>query len=525
MEELTFHRLLLRVREQKPEQTLFVSDDLEYSAAAHIDSTLRLLSSLTSMGAKPGDRVGILAGPSALFMNVLHATALGRIIGVPLNIRLNTVELAAALRDSSPSVLAVDSEHLALARGAWEIAGIDTQVILLTPADSEQPLLTVEELIAAGDATVPDEPREDDGLLMLFTGGTTGRSKGLVATNRQLVLSLHRAEFQFQISTPGSTQMSVNPLFHIGAISACWAFPAFGGNVVLRPSFDPSQVLDDAKAYNITHLPAVVSILQRILEHPRFSPDHFPALRYITYGASPISPDLLRQVRGAFRNVKLEQSYGMTELFGSATQLSTEDHLRGDKWLKSVGRALPGVRIACRDSEGAEVPRGTVGEVCVEAASVVLRPWTEAGTPVDGEPFLRTGDLGRMDDEGYLFLMDRAKDMIKTGGENVYSIEVEEVLLQHPDIHDVAVVGLPDPIWGERVHAEVVPAPGKNATLEADDVIAFAREHLSRYKVPKTITILTEPLPRSAIGKLLKRVVREEAQQRYDQEAVAQNLS
>ena len=353
--------------------------------------------------------------------------------------------------------------------------------------------------MAAGGLRVPVEPKEDDAALMLYSGGTTGRSKGAVANHRQLVLSTYRSQLQLGIPSDGATLLTVNPLFHIGAISVLYAFPLAGGSVVLRSSFEPATVIADAERHMVTHLPVVVPILQRIMGHPDFRPAAFTSLRMLTYGASPMPVELLKRVMATFQHVNLQQAYGMTEAFCSVTCLTAEDHRRGGDRLRSVGRAQAGVIVSIRDEGGTEVARNAPGEVCVSCGSVSSGYW---GMPPSTEPWLRTGDLGRMDEGGYVYLLDRIKDMIKSGGENVFSAEVETVLAEHPDVAAVAVIGLPDPTWIERVHAEVVPRPG--AALTSDDVIAFARERLAGFKTPKSVTIRAEPLPVSALGKVLK---------------------
>jgi acyl-CoA synthetase (AMP-forming)/AMP-acid ligase II len=220
-------------------------------------------------------------------------------------------------------------------------------------------------------------------------------------------------------------------------------------------------------------------------------------------------PPLFRRLLEAFPGVDVQQVYGLTEAFGGVTALSGADHRAGGELNRSVGRALPGVVVTIRDASGAALPSGEDGEICVSSGSASTRYW---GDSVDlPEPeYVRTGDVGRKDPLGYLFLVDRIKDMIKSGGENVYSIEVEAALAEHPEVDSVAVVGVPDGRWGERVHAEVVPRAG--STLTPADVITFARERLSAFKTPKSVTIRNAPLPVSAIGKVLKRQLRAEAE-------------
>jgi len=508
MEELSFHRLLLQTREQRGDNLGFVEGEVRESSAEHIDVSLQLVRALRSAGVARGERIALLGHASRRFVNGLHAAALGGWIAVPLNTRLAAPELAELLRDSDPAVVLVDAAHLAALEQTLRLVRAEPRIVLLDlPAEAAGPHWSLADLLAAETAEAPPEPAEDEPVLMLYTGGTTGRSKGALCTNRQLVLSLHRLQFQLDVMAAGATMISMNPLFHIGAINAAYAFPSAGSTVVLHPSFDPDLVVQAAQTHRVTHLSALVAILQRLMSHPRFSPSVFSSLRYVTYGANPIPVDLLADVLTAFPGVEVQQSYGMTEAFGGVTCLSGADHLAGGARLSSVGRALPGVVVSIRDPDGRVLPRGEAGGVCIASGSVSTRYWG-ADPDVPSAPYLDSGDIGRMDELGYLYLLDRAKDMIKTGGENVYSIEVEAVLGRHPAVEAVAVIGLPDETWGERVHAVVVVRPDTPVT--AGELRTFARADLAAFKVPKSIEVRSRPLPTSSIGKVLKRQLRAE---------------
>jgi long-chain acyl-CoA synthetase len=508
VQELIYNRLLLRVREQHADEVLIVDGSAAETAAEHIDVTLRLVTGLRELGLRPGHRIAVLAEPSGRLINVFHAAALGGFVVVPLNTRLIDAELAWALSDSAPTVVVADRTHRERAVAAIACAGIDPIRCSLDGGTDEW-WIGIDEVVASGQAQAPPEPDESDALLMLYTGGTTGRSRGVVINHRQLVLALHRAQFQFDIAAEGSTLLSVNPLFHIAALNAVYSFPAYAGKVVIGSVLDVSQLMRDAVAHRVTHLAVVVAVLQRLLDHPTFEPSALSDLRYLAYGAAPMTAPLLERIRRSFPRVAIQQSYGLTEAVATVTLLSDADHRRGDALLSSVGRAMPGVRVTVRETDGTELPRGQVGEICVQSGSACTTYWNAAPDDADPQPdWLHTGDLGYLDDEGYLYLVDRLKDMVKTGGENVYSLEVEAVLAEHPEVADVAVIGVPDDRWQERVHAVVVLRPG--ATVIAAGIIEFARGRLAGFKAPKTVTVRQLPLPRSATGKVLKRVLREE---------------
>ncbi|MBO0854089.1 MAG: AMP-binding protein [Nocardia sp.] len=512
MQELTFHRLLFRVREQFPRRILYIDPDGEYTAADHIDTTLRLAGGLRAL-LEPRDRIAIVADANRLVVNVFHAAAMGSFVAVPLNPRFGEAELGALLADSAPRAVVTDRAHLDRVAAALRVAGL-TPVILLTddppPGDCAATVLRLADVIGGAELEIPTEPEESMPLLMLYTGGTTGRSRGAMAEHRQLVLSLHRLDAMLRISEPGSCLLSVNPLFHVAMINAVFAFPAYGGTVVMRPRLDIDRAMSDVREHSVTHLGAVAAILQRIIDHPDFDAAGFDSVREVMYGASPMPTRLLHRIRDSFPQASIRHNYGMTETFGSVTSLDDTDHRRGGARLQSVGRALPGVRLTIRDPDGMPVPAGTVGEIWLQSGSVCTRYWNDR-SPGEHE-WLRTGDAGHVDADGYLFLADRLKDMVKTGGENVFSAEVERAIAEHPDIEAVAVVGVPDARWGERVHAEVVACAG--AQLTEADVIGFARQRLSTFKVPKTVTLRSTPLPVSALGKVLKRILREEVSSR-----------
>ena len=506
MKELTFHRWLLHTAERKATNIAFVDQTVPEDVSTHVERSLRLAAALAAQGVRQGDRVAIAADASRFYINFMHAAALGGTIAVPVNTRLTVPELAALLAECEPAVVVTDTAHC----GAVELALKELPVppvVVLTDGETADGHLGLAELAASAEPVVPPEPEEDTPLLMLHTGGTSGVPKGALTNNRQLLLQLYRQHVMIRSMDDGMTVLSVNPLFHIGGcFNAAYGFPGVGNTVVMRPSFDPDLAVADAAAHPITHLPVVVSVLQRILDHPAFDAEAFASLRYIMYGASPIPPKLLARVVQTFPGVEVQQNYGMTETLGAVTCLTMADHQRGGDLLGSVGRVCLGVHLTIRDSAGAEVPTGAVGEICIASGSTATRYWHSPEEP--GQAWLATGDVGRFDEDGYLYVVDRLKDMIITGGENVYSVEVERVMSRHPDVESAAVIGLPDPDWGERVHAVIRPRPG--AALTPAELIAYARQSLAGYKLPKSIDIRSEPLPVSAVGKVLKRALREE---------------
>jgi long-chain acyl-CoA synthetase len=278
--------------------------------------------------------------------------------------------------------------------------------------------------------------------------------------------------------------------------------------VHIMPLFDPGKAIAAIAEHKVTITVAVPTMLGMMVSHPDFSAEKLASLDLLVYGASPMPSALLEQLRSALPGTGFAQGYGMTEASALLTLLSREDHERGGKVLQSAGQALPGIRLSIQDTEGKRLGVGEIGEVCAQGGNFMTEYWgrPEATEEVFRGGWYHTGDAGYLDEHGYLFLVDRVKDMVVTGGENVYSAEVENAIGSHPAVAQVAVIGIPDDRWGEAVHAIVVLREGATAT--ADELIAHAREEIAGYKVPKSIELRDEPLPLSGAMKVLKRELR-----------------
>jgi acyl-CoA synthetase (AMP-forming)/AMP-acid ligase II len=307
---------------------------------------------------------------------------------------------------------------------------------------------------------------------------------------------------------PGWTFLHQAPMFHASALVSVASAPVFGVRSVVLPGFEPGACLDAVQIHGVTETVLIPTMMQMLFDHPDFTPQRLASLRRIGYGAMPMPRPLLDRLRQLLPKVELAQGFGMTEA-GALTMLQPEDHQRPEL-LRSVGRAVPGVTLSIQDDDGRSLGAGEVGEVCAQGGNLLDGYWNdaEATRVAFRNGWYRTGDLGYLDEEGYLFLVDRLKDMIVTGGENVYSVEVEAVIARHPAVAQVAVIGVPHEKWGELVHAVVVSKPGE--TLDQDDVIAYARLHLTGFKVPKSVEVRIDPLPMSAAMKPLKRELRQQ---------------
>jgi long-chain acyl-CoA synthetase len=464
------------------------------------DRSNRLAGALLELGASGGTRVAYLgrSGPEVLEL-LFAASKIGGVL-VPLNWRLSLPELVTVLDDSGAPLLIAAPPYLEV---AGELAGrCALRVVAL--GDDYEHLLRAHE---------PADPgargASGDVIVQMYTSGTTGVPKGVLTTHRNLAAAAETSAYwQFDADSVSLTPL---PMFHIGGIG--WAFLGLwnGATTVLASEFVPADILDTLEQLRVTNAVLVPTMLQLLTDVPGAAERDYGALRSIAYGASPITTPVLKAALRTFR-CSFFGVYGLTESTGGIVHLEPQDHAPDGPrahLLRSAGKPLPWVDVRVVDPDtGREALPHEVGEVWVRAPNVMAgyfnRPEETAAALADG--WLRTGDGGYLDDEGYLFLTDRIKDMIVSGGENVYPIEVEEALAQHPAVADVAVIGVPDERWGETVLALVIPRAG--AEPVADELVAFARERLAGYKLPRAVEFVDQ-LPRTPSGKVLKRELRD----------------
>lgn len=466
---------------------------------------LRTAATLQAWGVREGDRVAVLGKNSDRMLELLYGAAAIRATAVILNWRLSVAEWQAIVEDSGARVMLADPDFAAPAAmvassGGLRLAYLDIPGLPLPEGG--------EDFATAVAAHAPlDEvlARPDDHFLQLYTSGTTGQPKGVPQTHRMHLAQ--RAQFEsFTGPWPADERyLGFMPFFHAAGITFPLFSAGYGTQVEILRMLDPAPVLEALTSGRITTTAAVPTILTMLL--PVLKPGQVQGLRRIFYGASGIDAGLLSrsiEVLGC----DFYQVYAATETTSALTILTPEDHRKGGALLSSCGRPSPLAHVRLVSDAGEDVAQGQVGEVLVKSDSVLKGYWrNEAASSaaiVDG--WYRTGDLGWRDAEGYLYLVDRAKDMIISGGENVYSAEVEQHLALVPGVAEQAVVGVPDEHWGEVVTACVVPKPGAEVTLEA--VREALKPRLAGYKLPKRLDILTT-LPRNPMGKIQKHVLRE----------------
>jgi acyl-CoA synthetase (AMP-forming)/AMP-acid ligase II len=470
----------------------------------------KLAGALQGLGMKPGDRVALLTLNSDRYIEYFFAVVWGGGAMMPMNIRWAPPECAYALNDAGAEILVVDDAFAkAVPAIQREVPALRTVIFA---GDGEMPdgMVGYEDSLAAADP-VPDAGRSGDDLAGIFyTGGTTGFPKGVMLSHANFYVSgLSNAQ---ELMVPdGTVYLHAAPMFHIADLLWFLAISFVGGTHVVVPVFTPEATLAAVERHRPTHLLLVPVMIQMVLDCPALAETDTSSLKLIAYGASPITEATLTRAFDAFPAAQFTQAYGQTELSPVATFLSPDYHvLEGPKSgkLRSAGRATRVVEIRVVDSDGAPLPQGEIGEIIVKGPITMLGYWNKpdatAETIRDG--WVHTGDAGYMDEDGFIFLMDRVKDMIVSGGENVYSAEVENAIGQHPAVATSAVIGRPDETWGEAVHAIVILKPEASAT--ADEIIAHCRTLIAGYKCPRSVAFRTEPFPLSGANKVLKTELR-----------------
>ncbi len=471
------------------------------------DQVARAVAALRSAGVAAGDRVGWLGLNHADFIIVMAACfRLGAVL-VAINARLVAREIAFILGDAGIGVLIGEAQFLAVAEEARDAAGLSA-IILVDAPYRDRPAFDDWIRGFAADPAMPTIA-PDDIALQLYTSGTTGFPKGALLSHRQLLGTIEKGRLTgdaWGFWDGDDIALVAMPLFHIGGSG--WALHALeaGATMVILPRPDIAGIVETVARQRITRMFAVPAVLLAICQHLDSTPADLTSLTELYYGASPIPLDVLRRSMAAFPNAGFIQCYGATETCGTVVYLPPQDHdVAGNARMRGCGKPFPGNDIRIVDADGNSLGPGQVGEICIRSVSVMTgyhrNPQATAKAVHDG--WYRSGDAGYRDADGYLYIHDRVKDMIVSGGENIYPAEVENALHEHPAVLDCAVIGVPDTRWGEAVKAIIVA----REPVSPEELIAFARTRIAGFKVPKSVDFI-DVLPRNASGKILKKDLR-----------------
>jgi long-chain acyl-CoA synthetase len=443
---------------------------------------------LTQHGFGVGHRLALLLPNETEYLELMYACAWLGVTAVPLNTRLSAPEIDRVLADATPHGLIRHSSLPApTLRLPWERV-LDVEPLEVHGGDCPAAIYDPEAILA-----------------LIYTSGTTGRPKGVALTHAALLANVDHVNYWLPYRE-GGVYLHAAPLFHIADFPFMFAAPAFGTCQVTIAKFNPQAFCETVQQERVTRTVLVPTMINLLTQFEHLADYDLSSLVELGYGGSPIAPERIHRARQALPHVKLVQVYGSSET-GFLTGLQAHEHT--ESRLLSCGRSCPGVDVRVVDESGKDVSIGQPGELVVRGANVMHGYWNSPDQTqlAFREGMFRTGDIGYQDADGFVYILDRLKDMIVTGGENVYSGEVEAVIYQHPAVRETAVFGIPDPQWGELVMACVVLKPG--ATVGADELIAHCRRFLAGYKIPRRIEFSPGELPKSGSGKILKRALRE----------------
>lgn len=512
--------------ERQPEKIATIYEDRETNYAQYDTYASQVANGLIALGIKPQERVAFLGKNSDLHAQLQMGTGKSNTVWTPVNWRLAAPEIQFIVDHCDARVLFVSEEYVGAIKSIQDQLPQLEHVFVLEGQTDEWP--NFEAWRDSQDTTDPMVPVDrQDVCFQLYTSGTTGRPKGVMLTNEGVFAAwgdeppsqeiLDMLKGTWMEVDENAISLTISPNFHLSGNGATFQNARGGGTLVIHPDFDQKRVFDAVRQYGISSMFVVPAVLQIVLERTKNGDDGFKSIRTITYGASPIPLELMREAVEVL-GCNFMQMYGMTEIGGGATTLDPPDHdMEGGERMKSCGNAMLFTELKIVDPETREeLPARTTGEIAIKSLGLMkgyYKQPEESAKVVDEDGWYYSGDAGMMDEEGFLYIQDRLKDMIVSGGENIYSAEVESAVFDHDDVEDVCVIGVPSERWGEEVKALVVLREG--STLKEDELIMFVRERIAGYKVPKSIEFRDELL-RSGMGKLLKNEMREPYWEGYD---------
>lgn len=502
-------RSLIRARRIYGERTATVFRDRRRTWMQIVHRISCLAGGLRDLGASAGERIAILSHSTDRYIEAAYAVLWAGGILVPLSTRATAEELVDLINDSEPHILLIGDDFLPFLPQIHTGCPSLTHVIHVGEIPCPAGLIDYEAALSAASPIADAGRRGPDIAAIYYTGGTTGRAKGVMLSHTNLYANAMQglAHFRYDERT---VYLHAGPLYHLAAGSRIFTNTIVGATHVIIPRFTPEAVLQAIDHHRITMTALVPTMMAMLLHHPAFEKSDLSSLDLITYGASPIPEPLIAELIEKLPHVRFGQAYGMTELSPACTYLEPRHHSLAPETrhlLRSCGRPAMGVDVRIVDAEDRDVPAGDVGEITVAGPIVMQGYWKQPELTAEAlrGGYMHTGDLGTMDADGFVYVVDRLKDMIVSGGENIYSVEVEDVLRRHPDVMMCAVIGVPHELWGEAVHAVVVPREGATPTAEA--ILNHCRAHLSGYKLPRSVE-LRDAMPLSAANKILKSELR-----------------
>ncbi|MEP0191490.1 MAG: long-chain-fatty-acid--CoA ligase [Erythrobacter sp.] len=498
----TFDEFLTHWAEHRPDGVALEFEDRVTTYGEADILTKQIVAALSARGIAKGDRISWLGKNSDHYFLLLYSAARMGVVIAPIGWRLAPREVGFILSDTGAKLVVTGDEFY---DSAAEIAGAMDNAPDVVTGDA---FFSEARGMHEADCALPSA---DDPVLQLYTSGTTGNPKGVQLSNANL-FSLRKPglaeNMPWQNLEPNDCILMVMPCAHIGGTGAAPNGVSNGIRILVQAEYSPLGALEAIEG-GATILFLVPAAIQMMVQHPKAIETDFSNLRYLLYGAAPMPLELLKAAVATMPQTGFLQVYGMTETTGTVSILPPEDHsLEGNKRMRSAGKAAPGVEIQIRGSDNAEVPCGEIGEICIHSPSNTTGYWKlpeATASTIDADGWLHTGDAGIMDADGYVYIQDRIKDMIISGGENVYPAEVENAIFGHPAVAEVAVIGIPSERWGEEVKACIVCKPG--VEWDEGELIAYTRERIAVFKAPKSVDVIPE-MPRNASGKILRRQLR-----------------
>ncbi len=475
-----------------------------------------LAKNLQIQGVKKGDRIGILMNNNYRFIEIKYASLMIGAIFSPISTKMSLSEMEYILNDCAPSHLFIGQDFIHLLPSIKTKTSIQHFVYVSKEKDaSVVGTLPYDDLLEEAGEFQEVEIDEDDIAGIYYTGGTTGKAKGVMLSHKNLVANIYHTLMMNRYSSE-DIYFHVNPMFHLAGSVPIFIFTTIGAAHCMNATFDPEEIFEKIDKYQVTRVTLVPSMINMLIHHPTVEAYQFTSLKTIRYGASPMPFEILEKARQVF-DCNFSANYGMTEASPVLSSLTEEDHQEGfdteaeevKKRLLSVGRQVIGVELRIIDPKGNDVGEGEVGEIIAKGPNIMKGYWRkpEETAEVLKDGWYYTGDMGYFGEDAYIYLADRKKDMIISGGLNIYSVEVENAIYQSPEVLEAAIIGVPDAKWIEAVKAFVVLKP--ETELSEEELLRRCRELLSRYKVPKSVEFV-EDLPKSAAGKILKTALREQ---------------